>query len=244
MFLLYMSKPDIDYSNTIFYKIYCKDADIKELYVGHTTNFVQRKYNHKQTCTNEKNANHNLKVYKCIRDNGGWDNWKMEIIGFRDCYDHYEARKIEQNYFDTMCATLNSVEPLRKSKLGPMKLSEPKKEKRTWYCNVFETICETDKHKRNQKNVQMIAKNSQKFLCESCDYKTVRKSQYERHLMTLKHKILTSAYEIVPKSSKYSCKCGKEYKHRQSLYTHKQKCSSIKNTIVVIDNDDVKCENL
>jgi hypothetical protein len=30
----------------------------------------------------------------------------------------------------------------------------------------------------------------------------------------------------VPKSSKYSCECGKDYKHRQSLYAHKKKCLS------------------
>ena len=81
------------------------------------------------------------------------------------------------------------------------------------------------------------SESSAKFKCECCDYITVRKSQYERHLMTLKHKILTNTYEIVPKSSKYNCECGKEYKHRQSLYTHKQKCSYTKNVIAVIDND-------
>ena len=81
------------------------------------------------------------------------------------------------------------------------------------------------------------SESSAKFNCECCDYITVRKSQYERHLMTLKHKILTNTYEVAPKSSKYSCECGKEYKHRQSLYAHKQKCSSSKNVIAVIDND-------
>ena len=104
-----MPKVCIDYSNTIFYKIYCKDTNVKELYVGHTTNFVQRKHCHKQTCNNEKNDNHNLKVYKCIRANGGWNNWKMEIIGFRECYDQHEARKIEQDFFESLNATLNSV---------------------------------------------------------------------------------------------------------------------------------------
>ena len=34
-----MPKQDIDYSNTIFYKISCKDENIKELYIGHTTNY-------------------------------------------------------------------------------------------------------------------------------------------------------------------------------------------------------------
>ena len=45
-----MPKTDIDYSNTIIYKITCKDPTVNEVYVGHTTNFVQRKYSHKQNC--------------------------------------------------------------------------------------------------------------------------------------------------------------------------------------------------
>lgn len=45
-----MPKVEIDYSNTIFYKIFCKDTTIKDLYVGLTTNFVQRKHAHKQSC--------------------------------------------------------------------------------------------------------------------------------------------------------------------------------------------------
>ena len=43
-----MPKVDIDYSNTLFYKIYCIDPSINDMYIGHTTNFVQRKHAHKQ----------------------------------------------------------------------------------------------------------------------------------------------------------------------------------------------------
>ena len=49
-----MPKTEIDYSNTIIYKIVCKDQNIKDIYVGHTTNFVQRKHAHKQNCNNNK----------------------------------------------------------------------------------------------------------------------------------------------------------------------------------------------
>ena len=49
-----MPKVEIDYSNTIIYKITCNDSTVTDKYVGHTTNFVQRKYAHKDGCTNEK----------------------------------------------------------------------------------------------------------------------------------------------------------------------------------------------
>jgi predicted GIY-YIG superfamily endonuclease len=65
-----MQKAEIDYSNTLFYKIFCKDVSITDLYIGHTTNFVQRKSAHKQSCVNPKSANHNFKLYTVIRENG------------------------------------------------------------------------------------------------------------------------------------------------------------------------------
>ena len=61
-----MPKTDIDYSNTIIYKITCTDSDITDVYVGHTTNFVQRKHAYKQSCKNIKSSNYKLKLYKVI----------------------------------------------------------------------------------------------------------------------------------------------------------------------------------
>ena len=67
-----------------------------------------------------------------------------------------------------------------------------------------------------------------KFSCLTCDYNTIRKSQYERHLITSKHKMIKEALQNglqkVQKSSKNMCECGKEYLHRQSLYKHKRSC--------------------
>ena len=75
-----MPKKDIDYSNTIIYKIACKTTSCRELYVGHTTNFVQKKYNHKQCCTNQESKKYNCHLYKVIRENGGWDNFDTIVL--------------------------------------------------------------------------------------------------------------------------------------------------------------------
>ena len=107
-----MPKSDIDYSNTIIYKITCIDPNIKDIYVGHTTNFVQRKYSHKQTCNNIKSPYYNFKLYKTIRENGNWSNWEMTIVNFYNCKDHLEARQKEQEYYISLNANLNSIEPL------------------------------------------------------------------------------------------------------------------------------------
>ena len=93
----------------------------------------------------------------------------------------------------------------------------------------------------------------QSYTCKGCNYNTVRKSQYERHLLTAKHKLLTNTYEKVPKSSQkvlnkkhsFICNCGKEYFHRQSLYNHKRKCrylNDCKNEIIEKPEDNNKLE--
>ena len=68
-------------------------------------------------------------------------------------------------------------------------------------------------------------KNAKIFFCESCDYKTSKSSEYSRHILTRKHKILTNTYKKTPKNATaFMCLCGKSYKHRQSLHNHQKKC--------------------
>ena len=53
-----MPKVEIDYSKTIIYKLCCKDINITDIYVGHTTNFIKRKNEHKSDCNNPNNVPH------------------------------------------------------------------------------------------------------------------------------------------------------------------------------------------
>ena len=76
-------------------------------------------------------------------------------------------------------------------------------------------------------------KISAKFICEKCDYKCSKQSEYNKHILTNKHKILHNptlnpTSEISEKI--YECNCGKIYKHSSTLYTHKKKCTSTNDT--------------
>jgi hypothetical protein len=66
-------------------------------------------------------------------------------------------------------------------------------------------------------------KSSKKFHCKTCDYSTSRQSQYDRHLQTDKHKILQNPTSK-SSASKWSCLCGKNYKHSSTLYAHRKYC--------------------
>lgn len=61
--------------------VYCISRDgMSECYIGSTFDFDIRKGNHISVCNNVKSKSHNLKVYSFIRENGGFQKWKMEII--------------------------------------------------------------------------------------------------------------------------------------------------------------------
>ena len=76
---------------------------------------------------------------------------------------------------------------------------------------------------------------SLKYNCEICDYNTDSKKDYNKHLLTAKHKILMDPNEKIPKIPKaYTCSCGKIYKHMSSLCNHKKKCN-IQETIYPIE---------
>ena len=111
-----MPKTKIDYQKTIIYKIVCNDTIVKDLYVGHTTDFRRRKHNHKGCCMNINLKNYNLKIYTFIRDNGGWENWSMIEIEKYPCNDSNEASARERYWYDELQPKLNSNIPIRDKK--------------------------------------------------------------------------------------------------------------------------------
>jgi hypothetical protein len=251
-----MPKTEIDYSNTIIYQIKCKDTTVTDVYVGHTTNFVQRKHAHKQSCNNDKSANYKCKLYEVIRNNGGWSNWQMEIIVFLNCRDHYEARQKEQEYFISLHATLNSIEPMPKPKqkeITNINISV----KPQLYCDAcnshfnniqsLETHQTTNKHKKQtQKNVTAIPvtqnspKLAEKFICEKCDYKCCKQSDFDKHISTLKHKMsYNELQQLAETRQKNTCKCGKEYIYRQGLYNHRKTCKIIEQQLDETPNENM-----
>ena len=75
---------------------------------------------------------------------------------------------------------------------------------------------------------KIMPKNATKYYCEKCDFKCSKLSNYNNHLSTQKHNRLINTDEGTANFLFY-CKCGKKYKHSQSLYNHKKKCTFIEN---------------
>ena len=70
------------------YIIYCKDKKVKDFYIGSTYNVKKRMGYHRQATNTKTNTKHHLKIYKCIRDNGGFKNWEYKIIFEKDILLH------------------------------------------------------------------------------------------------------------------------------------------------------------
>ena len=83
-----------------------------------------------------------------------------------------------------------------------------------------------------QNETLLVPESSDFFVCECCDYTTSRKSQYDRHLSTDKHKKReneTNETDLKQESSKkFVCFCNKSFNSRTSLWRHKNKCIEAK----------------
>ena len=91
-----------------FYKIVCLTEDVDLSYVGSTCNWRSRKNNHKSCCNNPNSKKYNNKKYQMMRDNGGWDNFKMIEIGFREQLTLRQAEAIEEEYRVELRANMNT----------------------------------------------------------------------------------------------------------------------------------------
>lgn len=204
-----MPRTNIDYSNTIIYKLCCKDLNITELYVGHTTDMRRRKSSHKSKCNKENGKYYNLNVYQFIRANGGWNNWGMIEIERYDAIDGYDAKKKERYWIEELKATLNIVIPTRTDKEWQKDNKEILAEKRNQYYNsnkenILEEAKINYKHNKEiiinnvkeyyEKNKKIITeKNKEKITCEcGC---LIRKNDLTRHKKTKKHIELMSMKE-------------------------------------------------
>ena len=57
----------VDYSKTFIYKLCCRDPNVKEIYVGHSTDFKSRNLSHKYSCNNINSKGYNSYNYRFIR---------------------------------------------------------------------------------------------------------------------------------------------------------------------------------
>ncbi len=98
---------------------------------------------------------------------------------------------------------------------------------------------------RKEMEICCSPKLAKKFYCESCDYGCSKESDYNKHIMTRKHKKeINGNVGNEQIAHKYECDvCNKEFKTNSGLWKHKKKCSigqgenNTKNTDFDIDKE-------
>ena len=72
-------------------------------------------------------------------------------------------------------------------------------------------------------------KNAKKIECILCDFKCCKQSDFNRHVLTIKHSsnvLSTKNRQKTPKHSGYEClNCYKQFNDRAGLWRHKKKCN-------------------
>ena len=63
------------------------------------------------------------------------------------------------------------------------------------------------------------------FECETCDFKCTKKSNWNKHVSTDKHKKLQNHTQSYIKNAEgYYCECGRKYGYSSNYYAHRKKC--------------------
>ena len=101
-----------NYNNGLIYMIrHICDYKLENIYIGSTTNFRQRKKQHKNCCNVPTKKDYNYPVYQYIRNNGGWDCWCMvQILPF-PCNSKRELEQKEDELIRKYKSKLNKTHP-------------------------------------------------------------------------------------------------------------------------------------
>ena len=90
------------------------------------------------------------------------------------------------------------------------------------------------------------AENAAKFICENCDFRCSKQSNFNTHLLTRKHKKIMEDNQNECHPSSFNCsKCDKKYSHLSGLCRHRKTCVAVKQQIKPIEHidSDTDCDS-
>ncbi len=183
----------IDYANGLQYKIVCKDPTITDCYNGSTCSLKDRKKTHKSMSCNPNCKQYNLKVYRFIREHGGWDNWTMVQLELSPCNTKQELIAREREIFDIIKPTLNMNSPsldIKKMKKTKAEYNTENKVEIDAYQKQYKDknkvyLAACNKQYRAENNVEINAKKKEKVKCVcGCE---ITNSNLSKHQESKKH---------------------------------------------------------
>ena len=206
-------------------------------YIGSTLTSVEKRMGtHKYYC----DGGMNRKVYKYIRENGGWESFKYEIYETRIVNSLEEQLKFEQEFIDILNPPLNQVkshqtEEQRKASKKKYALENKehlKLKSRERYIKNFDDISAKQKIYA-VKNKEHIAEYNKKWVEKNkVGLTAYKKNWYEKNKHKNKEadkiKYQKNKSAILAKSKvRVNCECGMQVA-RGALLSHKRKSNHTK----------------
>jgi len=202
-----------------YYKLYNKNGDCDEIYIGKTKDMKQRKSFHIRSCEEFSKIQ---PVHLFIMANGGIENWDMEVIKKISCDDHLQSLKYEK---DILNEFKNEGEKLLNAN-EPFLTVEEKKEKKIMYSlnhyYNYKMKNRNDQKKYREKNKDMLRKKNQEY------------TKKNKEKISEKRKNAPKVY----------CECCKIHLNRSSVKGHLKSAKHYFSSECRIDGDELKILNL
>ena len=201
----------VDYSKTFIYKLCCRDFNVTDIYVGHSTDFKSRNKCHKSCCHNINSKKYNQYNYRIIRQNGGYDNWIMIKLYDYPCNNKREAEKEENKTMIELNAILNMVKSFRTEE-------EIKEQKKEWHKKNYENnkteLLEKAKGYYENNKTEVLEKLKVYYENNKTELNERRKVKYEKNKTEILEK-----QKIKVKCEFCNCEVTKPYlnKHQKTL---------------------------
>ena len=182
-----MPKKPIDFSKGLIYTITTDDGST---YVGSTTNFIQRKYCHKSSMSNENNRAYNFKLYKAMRASSSYEIKPYKLF---PCNSNLELTIEEERVRRDLTAKLNMKACYDD---GALKKEQDRKYRETHKAEIAEykkayheankaEVAEKKKAHYETNKAEILEKRKEKHTCEICG-SIYRKAHKSRHMRSKK----------------------------------------------------------
>ena len=162
------------------YQISCRDDTIKDSYIGSTNNMRHRELDHRSLCHNERDRHYNCRLYKFIRANGGWSNWKVTALEEFQCDNRMKKTRKERTYIEQLQPTLNTNIPAHHQTGDTWDNTAYKKEYNKTYMKTYQ--------ESRKEEIKLNAQERQKkyIHCPCCNH-MIKHAMRSRHYKTRKH---------------------------------------------------------
>jgi hypothetical protein len=169
------------YPEYIIYKLCCDECD--DFYIGSTRNMTERRRCHKSRCHNENDTAYNQKKYRTIRDNGGFENWRLVPIEKMENVSRFQAECREEIVRVELNALMNSMKATR----GDITEQEYNKiYMKEYYKQNREQMKQNSKIYKENNREEVYRKQNEKFDCD-CGGRFTQQNKIQ-HLKTNLHK--------------------------------------------------------